>query len=76
VARQSDQATDVIGMLVRDQDGVQHFGVFVDQGEPRESFALAEAGVNQDARFFGADEGGVSRTAAGEDADFDYGVPP
>jgi hypothetical protein len=63
-------------MLVRDQDGVEHFGVFVDQGEPGESVALAEAGVNQDARFFGADEGGVSRTAAGEDADLNYDAPP
>jgi hypothetical protein len=71
-ARQSHQAADVIGMLVRDQDRVQLFGSSSISGEPGENVALAEAGVDQDARFFGADEGGVSRAAAGENADLDY----
>jgi hypothetical protein len=63
-------------MLVGDQDRVQHFRVFVDKGEPGEDVALAQTSVNQDARFFGADESGVSRAAAGENADFNYDKPP
>jgi hypothetical protein len=63
-------------MLVRDQDRVQQFWVFVDRGEPGENVAFAETGVDEDARFFGADEGGISRAAAGENADFNDGVPP
>jgi hypothetical protein len=63
-------------MLVRDQDRVQLFGVFLDRGQPGQNVAPAEAGVDEDARFFGADEGGVSRTAAGENADLNYDNPP
>jgi hypothetical protein len=63
-------------MLVRDEDGVQFFGVFVDGGQAGQDVAPAEAGIDQDARFFGADEGGISRAAGGEDADLDYDKPP
>jgi hypothetical protein len=63
-------------MLVRDQDGVQLFGVFANQGKPGENVAFTETGVDEDARSFGADEGGISRAAAGENADFDYDKPP
>jgi len=63
-------------MLVRDQDRVQLFGVFLDGGQSGQNVALAEAGVDQDARFFGTDESGISRTAAGENADLNYDAPP
>jgi hypothetical protein len=63
-------------MLMRDQDRVQLFGIFVDGGEPGENVAFAKAGVDQDARSFGADESRISRTAAGENADLDYDGPP
>jgi hypothetical protein len=63
-------------MLVRDEDGVQLFGVFVNGGEASQDVALAEAGIDEDASLFGADEGGISRAAGGEDADFDYDKPP
>ena len=75
-ARQSHQAADVIGMLVRDQDRVQLFRVFLDRGQAGKNVALAETGVDEDARFFGADESGISRTAAGENADLNYDKPP
>jgi hypothetical protein len=74
--RQSDQAADVIGMLVRDQNGVQLFGIFFDGGKAGQNVAPAQAGVDKDTRFFGAEEGGISRAAAGEDANFDYDAPP
>jgi hypothetical protein len=43
-------------MLVCDEDGVESFGVFVDGGEAGEDVALGEAGVDEEARFFGADK--------------------
>jgi len=76
LARERNQTADVIGMLMCDQDRVQHFRIFVDAGEAGQDVALAETGVNQNARFFGADEGGVSRAAAGENANFNYDAPP
>jgi hypothetical protein len=33
-ARERHQAADMIGMLVRDQDGVQLFSVFIDKSQP------------------------------------------
>jgi hypothetical protein len=63
-------------MLVRDEDRVQLFGIFLDGGQAGENVALAQARVDEDARFFGADESGISRTAAGENADFNYDAPP
>ena len=75
-ACEGDQAADVIGMLVRDQDRVQLFRVFLDQGEAGKYVAFAETGVDENARFFRTDEGGISGAAAGEDADFNDGAPP
>jgi hypothetical protein len=63
-------------MLVRDQDRVQLFGVFLDRGQAGQNVAPAQSGVDEDARFFGADESGISRTAAGENADLNYDAPP
>jgi hypothetical protein len=63
-------------MLMRNKDCIQLFGVFLNQGKAGQDVAPAEAGINQDARFFGADESGISRAAGGEDADLDYDEPP
>jgi hypothetical protein len=54
----------MIGVLVGDEDGVQAFRLFPDRGQPSQDVALAQACVYEDARSLGADEGGVSRTAA------------
>jgi hypothetical protein len=59
---------------MRDEDGVQIFGVLTNGREPGENVALAETGVDKDACFFCSDEGGISRAATGENADFDYDV--
>jgi hypothetical protein len=56
-------------MLVRDQNRIQLFGVLADRGQPRQNVAPAQTGIDEEARFFGADEGGISRAAAGENAD-------
>jgi hypothetical protein len=63
-------------MLVRDQDGVQLFGVFADSGQPGQNVALAQPGVDEDTCFFGTNESGISRATAGEDADLNYDRPP
>jgi hypothetical protein len=63
-------------MLVRDQDGVQLFGVFLDGGQAGQNVASAEPRVDEDARFFGANESGISRAATGENADLNYDNPP
>ena len=66
----------MIGMLVRNQDGVQLFRFFADGGEPRQDIAFAETGVDKNARFFGSNESGVSGAATGEDANLNYDAPP
>jgi hypothetical protein len=63
-------------MLVCDQNGVELFCVLANRAEPGKNVALAETGVDKDTRFFGSDEGRVSRAAAGENANVNDGVPP
>jgi hypothetical protein len=63
-------------MLVRDQDRIQLFGVFIDEGQAGQNVAPAQPGVDEDARFFGADKGGIAGTAAGENANLNYDGPP
>jgi len=63
------EAVAVIGVLVGDQDGVEAVEVAFDGGEASQGFALAEAGVNENAGGFGFEQGDVARTAGGEDGD-------
>ena len=51
------EAVRVIGMLVGDEDRVQMIDVPLDGGKAGESFALAEAGVNEDASSFRLEQG-------------------
>ena len=44
-----NQAADVIGVLMGDQNGIHAVALLVDSGEAREKVAFAEAGVHQDA---------------------------
>jgi len=60
-------------MLMGDQDSVQRFGVDINGGESGEGFALAEAGVNQDARVLAADVAAVAGARSGENADANDG---
>ena len=71
VARQDRQAGDVIGMLVRNQDGVDIVERFADRRQALAQFPHAQARVDQDARIFGGQERGVSGTAAGQHAELD-----
>ena len=59
----------MVGMLVGDQHGVEAVDVAFDGREAGEGFALAEAGVNEDAGGFGFEQRDVARTARGEDGD-------
>jgi hypothetical protein len=63
------EAVAVIGVLVGDQDGVEAVEVAFDGGEASQGFALAEAGVNENAGGFGFEQGDVARTARGENGD-------
>ena len=63
------KAVAVVGVLVSDEDGIEAVNVALDSGETSESFALAEAGVNEDTGGFGFEQGDVARTAGGKDGD-------
>ena len=56
----------MVGVLVRDQDGIEGFAVFADGRQSRVDLLAAEPRVHQDARALGGDEGGVPRAAAGQ----------
>jgi len=57
------EAVAVVRVLVGDEDGVEAVDVALDGGEAGESFALSEAGVNEDAGSFGFEQGEIARTA-------------
>ena len=63
------KAVAMVGMLVGDEHGVEAVKMAFNGGETGEGFALAEAGVNEDAGGFGFEQGDVARTAGGEDGD-------
>ena len=54
-----------------DQDRVNVFQRFADGSEPLAEFPHAQPGVHQDARIFGGHQRGITRTAAGQHAEFD-----
>jgi hypothetical protein len=51
------EAVAVIGVFVGDENRVKAINVAFDSGEAGESFALSEAGVNEDAGAFGFEQG-------------------
>jgi hypothetical protein len=59
------QAVAMIGVFVGDEDAVEMVDGALDGGEAGESFALAEAGVNEDAGAFRFEQGDVARAAGG-----------
>lgn len=63
------QAVAVVGVLVSDKHGVEVVNVALDSRETGKSFALAEAGVNEDTSGFGFEQGQIARTAGGKDGD-------
>jgi len=65
LAGDANEPGDVIGMLMRDEDGLERFRVFFDIGEAAEGLAAAEPGINEDTGLAGRDEGGIAGTAAG-----------
>jgi hypothetical protein len=69
------QAGYVIGMLMRDQNGIQVLHRLADRVQAGRGFFTAQPGVNEDARPLGGNEGGVAGTAARENADLDDDRP-
>ena len=63
-------------MLVGDQDGVDAVQGFADRGQALAQLQHAEAGVHQDARIFGGQQGGIAGTAAGQHAELDDVATP
>jgi hypothetical protein len=57
-------------MFVRDDNCVQISTVNADLREPPQSFFRAQAAVNQNFCFFGADQNGVAGRAAAENSKF------
>lgn len=69
--RQRDQSRDVVRMLVRDQDAVEVVLALADRAEPRADLFPAQPGVDEEARAFSGNEGGIAGAAAGQNADLD-----
>jgi len=53
----------VVGVLVGDEDAVELVDSSFDGGEAGEGFALAEAGVHEEAGALGLEQGDVARAA-------------
>ena len=62
-------------MLVRYQNAIELIDGLADAVQTEGDFLPAQARVDKDARTFGRDESGVTRTAACENADLDDSSP-
>ncbi len=71
-AQQAAQAGDVIGMLMRDEYGVEVFERLPDEGQAPGQFAHAQARIDQDAGVGRGHERRVAGTAAGQHAKLDH----
>jgi hypothetical protein len=67
--RHHRQAGDMVGMLVGDQDGAEVREILADGRQALSQLAQAQAGIDQDARIFRRQQGGVARTAASQHAE-------
>ncbi len=56
---------------MRDQNGVELFGILANRRQARDYFLAAEARIHQDACLPGGNECAVTRTAAGKNTDFE-----
>lgn len=76
MAREGAETAHMIGVFVADEDGVNRIERFTDGIEAGLGFALAQTGIDENARAAGGDESAISRTAAGQNTDFDDERPP
>ena len=60
------EAGDVVGVLVGDQDGVDAIEFLAQDRQAATELAAAEAGIDEQARAPGGDQGRVSGTSASE----------
>ena len=68
--RDRDQSTDVIGVLMSNQDGIEVFEILANRCQPAAKFTAAQTGIDQYTGTVRRDEGGVAGAAARQDADF------
>jgi hypothetical protein len=70
------QARDVIAVLVRDQDRGKRLRIGADGLQALEGFLAREAGVDQQARPLGGNQGAVAGTRGRKNRDFENRTPP
>lgn len=63
------QTAAMVQVFVGDEDTIEMTGFNADGGEARESFALAEAGVNEEAGALGLEQSDVARASRGQNGD-------
>ena len=63
----------MIGMFMRNQHRIQLLDIFADRRQTRLNLLAAQAGVHEKAGSFGGNKRTIARTAAGENANFNYG---
>jgi hypothetical protein len=69
LAGDAQQAADVIGVFVGNQNGVERLGLFADESEAPFEFLEAQSGIDEDSRPVRGNERRVPRTAAGQYAE-------
>lgn len=66
VAQKLGESAGMVGVLVRNEDGVHAIGIFVESGETAKGFFAAEAGIHEETSALGFKQRGVSGAAGSE----------
>lgn len=66
VAQKLGESAGMVGVLVRNEDGVHAIGIFVEGGEAAKRFFAAEAGIDEETSALGFKQRGVSGAAGSE----------
>ena len=66
MAQELGASAGMVGVLVRNEDGVHAIGIFVESGETAKSFFAAKSGVDEEASALGFKQRGIARAAGGE----------
>jgi len=67
------QARDVIAVLMRDEDGGKRLRIGAERLQALERFLTGEAGVNQETRPLGGNQGTVAGTRRSKNRNFEDG---
>lgn len=66
MAQKLGESAGMVGVLVRNEDGVHAIGIFVESGETAKGFFAAEAGIDEETSALGFKQRGVSGAAGSE----------